>query len=89
MEHDILPIEPAFRDDKDIYPLQIADMTAWLLRDVGEGNWHWLLDRLEHIECYSHITTVDDMLSLTNSEVAVMTPEEWKEWRKIVADWNE
>jgi hypothetical protein len=86
LEYDILPTDPIFRDDANTYPLQIADMTAWLLRDIGEGNWHWLLDRLEPIECYSHITTVDDMLNLARSEVTVLTPEQWKEWQSVMED---
>lgn len=85
-EEKILPIEPIFRDDKKTLPLQFADMLAWLMREAGEEKRHWLFDYLGTIECYSHITTVGDMLALARSEVEIMTQEQWAEWQAEIED---
>jgi len=50
----ILPIEPFFRDDKEILPLQAADLTAWIQRtytcnDNSLGDFEWIIDELKGI----------------------------------------
>jgi hypothetical protein len=46
----ILPVEPFFRDDKEILPLQAADLTAWIQRTYSckgsLGNFEWLYEEL-------------------------------------------
>jgi len=47
----ILPVEPFFRDDKEILPLQAADLTAWIQRthtcnDDGLGEFAWIIEEL-------------------------------------------
>lgn len=46
------PPSPCFRDDKDCTPLQLADMLAWSLRRVWNGQdneFQWILDELPRI----------------------------------------
>ena len=49
----ILPVEPFFRDDEKVLPLQAADLTAWIQRTFSaEGNlgeFEWLLEELRGI----------------------------------------
>ena len=46
----VMPVEPMFRSDKDILPLQGADLTAWVQRnlheDRGWGEFQWLESHL-------------------------------------------
>lgn len=46
---DLLPVEPFFRSDKDVPPLQAADLTAWMQRNHNEkglGEFTWLKQEL-------------------------------------------
>jgi len=48
-----MPIDPLFRSDKDILPLQAADLTAWIQRNLHEEGWRdfeWLESHLNLIE---------------------------------------
>jgi Protein of unknown function (DUF3800) len=49
----ILPVDPFFRDDAEVLPLQAADLTAWIQRKFSsEGNlgeFEWLLEELRGI----------------------------------------
>ncbi len=48
----VLPIEPLFRDDKEVLPLQGADLTAWIHRRnyaEGLGEFSWLLPELSQL----------------------------------------
>jgi hypothetical protein len=80
----LLPVEPIFCDDKETYPLQVADMAAWLLRDTGEGNWHWLMDELEGVELYPHITESPDLLRLAKLGPIQLTAEQQREWQDVL-----
>ena len=45
----VMPIDPLFRSDKDIRPLQAADLTAWIQRNLHEDGWgefKWLESHL-------------------------------------------
>jgi Protein of unknown function (DUF3800) len=46
---EVMPVEPFFRSDKDILPLQAADLTAWMQREHNEGGlgeFDWLRQEL-------------------------------------------
>jgi len=80
----ILPIEPIFRDDKETYPLQIADMAAWLVRDKCEGNEHWLLQRFENVELYGDFLGLPELMNIANSEPIELTSEQQYEWQEVI-----
>ena len=45
----VMPVEPFFRSDKDVLPLQAADLTAWMQRNHNEntlGEFSWLRNEL-------------------------------------------
>lgn len=49
----ILPVDPMFRDDREFFPLQAADLFAWCIRDAtdigGDGEFQWLLGELKDV----------------------------------------
>lgn len=49
----VMPVEPFFRSDRDVLPLQAADMTAWLLRNTsnrtGLGEFEWMIESLRQM----------------------------------------
>lgn len=48
----VMPVEPFFRKDSDVLPLQAADLTAWVRRKLhndGLGDFQWVLDELSGV----------------------------------------
>ena len=80
----IFPVGPIFRDDKDAYPLQAADMAAWLARDVGQRNKHWLQEELKDVKASGHFILFDDLANMAKSQVYRFTPEQKQAWDAIV-----
>jgi len=50
----ILPVEPFFRDDKEVLPLQAADLTAWIQRMHSSNGsldeFEWVVEELRGIK---------------------------------------
>lgn len=50
----ILPLNPQFRDDKDCFPLQAADLYAWTIRKATNeptySGFDWLLNELRDVQ---------------------------------------
>jgi hypothetical protein len=54
----LMPIEPFFRSDMDILPLQAADLVAWIERQyetTGLGNFRWVDEELTGLN-HSNLT---------------------------------
>lgn len=48
----VMPVEPFFRSDRDVLPLQAADLTAWIDRRADEGGlgkFEWLYEAIKNI----------------------------------------
>ncbi len=78
----ITPVEPFFRSDRDVLPLQAADLTAWLHRRVnneGLGPFQWVQDALFGLTPseYSNRFTLERMKAITEKS-CTYTPEELK-----------
>lgn len=49
----LMPVEPFFRSDKDVLPLQAADLTAWIRRiknSEGLQDFEWLESELNQVQ---------------------------------------
>jgi hypothetical protein len=58
----VMPVEPFFRSDLDVLPLQMADLTAWMQRNANEsglGEFEWLWDELSSIPRSDHSPVID------------------------------
>ncbi len=59
----VLPVEPFFRDDAEVLPLQAADLTAWIQRkfssDGDLGEFEWLYEELRGIRVSSCSKIID------------------------------
>lgn len=74
----ILPVEPFFRSDVDVLPLQAADITAWIQRvnnDRGLGEYNWLTEHLVKLK-RSHLSKVMDANLMKQIQEHKYTPEE-------------
>ena len=80
----MFPVAPMFRDDIDTYPLQASDLMAWLARDVGERNQHWLQEELKEVKATGHFITFDHLAKMAESQVYRFTPEQKEAWNTIV-----
>jgi hypothetical protein len=79
----IMPIEPLFRSDLDVSPLQAADLFAWLARQSATANgsdfpFSWVEKKLDRV-LHSHMTA-----RLPISDEGFEENEEWKIKTKAV-----
>jgi hypothetical protein len=75
----VMPVEPWFRSDEEILPLQAADLTAWMQRHANEnglGDFEWLWDKLSLIH-RSPISQVVDTAWIMKMARHKQTPEEF------------
>ena len=59
----VMPVEPFFRSDKDVLPLQCADLTAWMMRNANEkgcGEFEWVWDAINKIRMSDLSDTIDE-----------------------------
>lgn len=82
--------KPSFKDDKDVLPLQAADMLAWAARRQDEGlaarDFHELLQSITDEDAHYQqaieeftLEMVADMWIRERPELAAMTKREWDE----------
>jgi Protein of unknown function (DUF3800) len=91
----VMPVEPFFRSDADVLPLQAADLTAWMARTANEneggslGEFDWLWDELCNL-ARSEISQVLDSEWIKESASGKMPPNEemLKAYREVFGfDW--
>ena len=65
----VLPPSPIFKDDKELVPLQAADVLAWLFRNALSGNrneFEWMAEELSPVIPMSQYATVYDAERMEN-----------------------
>ena len=58
----VAPIEPFFRSDTDVLPLQAADLMAWIARNKktkGLGKFSWISSELNQVKISPMSKTLD------------------------------
>jgi hypothetical protein len=87
----LMPVEPFFRSDLDIMPLQSADLAAWMQRNVNEnglGEFEWLWDEL-HLMQHSPLSQVIDREWIDRMFTKEQTPEEQERNALVLSSYRE
>ena len=87
----VLPPSPLFRDDHTFYPLQAADVLAWLLRHAFSGNrnrFEWIAEELMPtipMSPYSSIFTRERMEGhIEESKTVSFSQEHLAKWKELL-----
>jgi hypothetical protein len=88
----VLPVEPFFRDDERVLPLQAADLTAWIHRKSNDGSlgeFAWLLNELSGLVQSPLSRSLDEQLAHS-----IMNPGEFRgskldTWQAIMRAYQE
>jgi hypothetical protein len=85
----IMPVEPFFRSDNDILPLQAADLTAWMHRRVnneGLGEFAWVESALTGLypSEFSNRFTLERMKGIVDKSYEITPEKLFQEQREAI-----